>query len=121
MKNTVIKYMYRDAANYKLFFEEVVAGLVPQTYVDELSALGEDLDFMEFYPEKVGLPAPTFVDIGYAPYDDDPTCHELIGLDYTEREPTVDMTAEQLIDALKQDGVFGSVSVFMSTIRTTEN
>ena len=97
-KNTLVSYMYRDGANYKLHFEEVVSGCLPDEEYDDLL---ENYETDAFYPENVGMPAPTFVDEGYREYEDDPDSHELTGFERTDREPTVATTMEQLAAAIR--------------------
>ena len=110
--NTKISYMYRDAANYKIFIEEIVTGEVPSEYVNDLEdQFDKNVDLEEFYPARLGLNADTFVDRGYAPYDDDPTCHELMCMEYTTEPATVKMTAADIVKALHQPCVFGSSNI----------
>lgn len=96
--NTKVLYMYRDGANYKIHMSEIVKGEIPENTWGDLD---EFLYLDEFYPGRVGFRDDTFVDLGYAAYDDDPDSHELIDFQYTEEDATVKMTADEFVEALK--------------------
>ena len=97
--NTRISYMYRDAANYKIHLEEVIAGEMTQEMQDRFFEKYDELD--PFYPANLGFKADTFVTRGYAPYDDDPDCHEIEGFDLVRAKPTVNMTVEEFLAAFE--------------------
>lgn len=109
--NTRVDYMYRDGANYKLHLHEVVSGRVPAADTEPgwMERDGIKGDPERFYPAEIGFDSSTFTSEGYQPYDDDPDCHELCGVCYTDEEPTVGMTAEELVVAFGLDGVFGKL------------
>jgi hypothetical protein len=104
MKNTELNYMYRDASNYKLHFTEVLKGSVSDEEVESFNA---DYGDIWFYPGKIGLNADTFVDIGYKAYEDDPNWHELLYLKTTEKEPTVELSVDAFINAVKSGEITG--------------
>ena len=53
--NTKIKYMYRDADNYKDFTTVVVSGKITKEQIERIMAKLEDGE--NFIPEQLGLPA----------------------------------------------------------------
>ena len=94
-KNTKLWYMYRDAANYKVHTDVVLAGeMTPEQWEVILDSC-EDREY--FAPAKVGLEARDFVAIGYQPYDDDPELFEMVEYSHTDLKPTVQMTVEELV------------------------
>ena len=98
--NTKIHYIYRDAANYKIYCEEVVRGCVDEK---KLECILEEYPLDEFYPANIGFNAPTFVTQGYKSYPDDPNSHEIVDIELTTESSTVDMTIEEFIAAI-EDG-----------------
>ena len=124
--NTMITYMYRDGSNYKIHCEEVIHGTLTKQEIAEIVAISvlcgngtpfdaiteadidEMSDYLEtdmsdcyFYPEVCGLPAPTFVSEGYAPYEDDPDWHELCEITETDRKPTCEVSAAEFLAAFR--------------------
>lgn len=95
--NTEVRYIYRDGANYKLHFSVILSGEISE---DVWEKLDNTVYLDEFYPAKLGLPDDTFVTQGYAEYPDDPDNHEIIGWELTDKEPTVDCTAEDFVRSL---------------------
>lgn len=87
--NTKINYFCRDASNYKAVPAEdiIVAGelaesdIIPHTRSDQ-----------RFIPHDIGLPELQTQLEGY-PSVDDHIWHELISLEPTDQEPTVEITA----------------------------
>ena len=64
--NTRISFLYRDADNYKVFSDCIIAGLLTTA---QKSVILSCLDEGEYFlPDKVGLQGKTFTDLGYA-YD----------------------------------------------------
>ena len=94
-KNTSFWYMYRDAANYKVHTEVVLAGEMTEEQWNTIVSCCDGEEF--FAPQKVGLEARDFVAIGYAAYDDDPELFEIVEYRHTEQKPTVNMTVEELV------------------------
>ena len=94
-KNTEFWYMYRDAANYKVHTKVVLAGEMTKEKWDLIVSSCEDNSF--FSPQKVGLEARDFVSLGYRPYDDDPELFELVDYSLTDKNPTVNITVEELV------------------------
>ncbi len=96
--NTKICYMYRDAANYKIHCEEVIAGEIDEAKKEEFF---ENYSMDEFYPSQIGFKAPTFVTEGYKPYPDDPEWHEVVDFLPTDEKTTVDMTITEFMEAIR--------------------
>lgn len=63
--NTKFSYMYRDAANYKKFFECIFPGEITS---EQVKSIIDACDGENFIPRSVGLPGGMF--IGEAGYDD---------------------------------------------------
>jgi hypothetical protein len=90
--NTRINYLYRDAANYKQFGEVVVAGSMER---NQLAPLLKDQEF--FIPSKVGM-ADIQPDMRT---EDDHIWHEIISLEQTSENPSLGITADQLLQRFK--------------------
>ena len=110
--NTRISYLYRDAHNYKMWNECVVAGVI----TEEMKAVIMcSLDSGEFFiPSQVGLPEKRFSKLTDADHcwfelDED-------GFEETEDAPTVAVTAEALTEAFRScagkwdDTLFGWIT-----------
>lgn len=95
MKNTKINYLYRDASNYKVHNEVVVAGQFTEQQKEKIINCLEDEE--NFVPSQVGLPEKRFEQEN----DDDHPWFELRedGFEETEEDPTIEMTAMQLYAA----------------------
>lgn len=101
---TRVDYMYLDGANNKLHLSAVLQGELTEEEIKEIFDLSEDVVFHDcnyFYPGNTGLPATTFVDKGYAAYDNDPEWHELVEISHTEAAPTEDVTAAEFLEAFR--------------------
>lgn len=62
--NTKLNLLYRDASNYKTYHAEVLSGAIT---VEQLAAISAKLDDGVFLiAEQVGLPTPSFIDVGNA-------------------------------------------------------
>ena len=99
--NTRINYLYRDAANFKVPNTAVVSGEISSEdwkyIIGYCVESGED-----FIPGKVGLPEVKMTDLGYAPDDElDGPYFELQSMEPTNDLPTVDISAEQLVERFK--------------------
>lgn len=101
--NTKIHYLYRDAGNFKIHNDCVIAGRISKEQIQSIiESLHEVLDFI---PSAVGLPCVTFEDCGYDHDEDlDHPWFELEECDFcvTNQEPTVNITADELVDAFKR-------------------
>lgn len=94
--NTKIKYMYRDADNYKDFTTVVVSGKITKEQIERIMAKLEDGE--NFIPEQLGLPANRLNDYAYDPEVDHPYCELGDGnFEDTDSEPTIDMTVDELV------------------------
>lgn len=95
-KNTMVQYMYRDASNYKTNSFVVLKGTLSHEQVKTLlDKYGEGAD--GFIPSKIDLKDLQEIlqayDTSYN--EDDHPFHELSEIDSTDKEPTVQMTAEK--------------------------
>lgn len=92
MINTRISYLYRDAGNYKVHNEVVVAGLVSVYDIDIIMDCLYDGEY--FIPSQVGLPEKRFGELT----EDDHCWFELSkdGFELTEDEPDVDFSIREL-------------------------
>lgn len=96
--NTRIQYLYRDAGNYKQYHEVIVAGELE--WKDIAGCLDEGNLFI---PSQIGLEDIQLMweEKGFAfPTEDDHVWCEIEedGIDYTFLPPTVDVTAQQLVE-----------------------
>lgn len=94
--NTKINYLYRDADNYKMHNECVIAGSISE---EQKAIILESLDAGEYFiPHKVGLPERRFDYFG--PEVDYPW-FELneYSFEETVEAPTVEITASELVQA----------------------
>ena len=93
--NTKIEFTYRDASNYKVHNEDIVAGVL----TDEQKAIIMDcLDEGQYFiPSQVGLKARAFDDVT----EDDHPWFELDGFEEAEEEAST-MTAEGLVKAFQE-------------------
>lgn len=94
--NTQIRYLYRDASNYKVKNECVVTGTFTQEQIAQIMGccdLGE-----YFIPSQVGLPERRFD--SYDP-EEDHCWFELAedGFEETTRPATVGISAQQLVES----------------------
>ena len=94
--NTQIEYLYRDASNYKAWNRCVIKGVL--TEEQKKTILKSLYDREYFIPKQVGLPEEKFDS-----YDEDldHPWFELGAYSFTKThaEPTVDITANQLVRA----------------------
>ncbi|MCF7855680.1 MAG: hypothetical protein K9N51_12840 [Candidatus Pacebacteria bacterium] len=97
--NTRICYLYRDASNYKQCGIVVVHGEITS------EDLRPHLHFGDlFIPHDVGLPElqKNFAAQGFAfPDDDDHVWHELEMCEPTEDNPTLDISAAELLERFR--------------------
>ena len=98
--NTKINYLYRDGGNYKVYNEAVISGVFTE---EQKKTILDCLDCGEFFvPSAVGLPERTMEDYGFD-YDTE-LDHPLFEkednfFEETADEPTVEITAEELVQA----------------------
>ena len=93
--NTQIRYLYRDASNYKVKNECVVTGTFTQEQIAQIMGCCDSGEF--FIPAQVGLPERRFDDI--AP-EDDHCWFELSadGFTPTAKPATVEVSARRLVE-----------------------
>lgn len=97
--NTRFSYMYRDSANWKTFYDCVVAGEFSDV---QKEAIQNACDGTYFIPSVLGLPGGVLPeDPGYDERYDHPWCEfdADCDLDLTEDAPTVSYTADSLTQA----------------------
>ena len=90
--NTQIRYLYRDASNYKMHNECVVAGELTPEQITQIMDCCDSGEF--FIPSQVGLPEKRF-----AP-EDDHCWFELSadGFTPTAKPATAEVSAAQLVE-----------------------
>lgn len=92
MKNSKVYYMYRDAGNYKFFYEVVIHGKLS---LDDVKPYFHDHDF--FIPSELGWP-----DLQPNPLTvDDHIWHQVYLAELTNEEPTFDLSAADLIEQFR--------------------
>ena len=91
--NTIINYQYRDASNWKQHNEAIVQGTLTEEQIDTIINCLEDGEY--FIPRQIGLPEIRFAEI----CEDDHCWFELdrAGFEITERCPTVQLTAKEVV------------------------
>jgi hypothetical protein len=98
--NTELRYLYRDASNYKQHGEVVLAGRMAES--EAWSALWEEVYFI---PSAVGLPdlQHLFREQGFPfPTEDDHPWHEMASIRPTKSNPTVALSAAELLRRLTE-------------------
>ena len=98
-KNTLIRYTYRDAANYKFHYCAVIAGAITDGQISTIFHCLDDQTF--FIPRQVGLPCDYARDCDYDEQLDHPWC-ELDSVEQTSLQPTVELTVEQLVRSFEK-------------------
>lgn len=94
--NTLIEYRYRDGSNYKKFSNAVVSGLMNEAEMKEIWDCLEEGTY--FLPGQVGLPD----DNRYSGTEDDLDWFELENITITNREPTVNLSAQDLLQRFQK-------------------
>lgn len=86
--NTLVEYLYTDAANYKVTGRAVLEGRIAEA--DAARMVGSLDDGMYFIPGQVGLPdlQGDFTDGPAWDGEVDHVWHSLTGLSYTDEAPT---------------------------------
>lgn len=93
--NTLMTYQYRDASNWKKMNKIILPGTLTDSQVDEIK---ECLDSEErFIPRQLGLPEKRFDVLT----EDDHCWFELCDFEKTNAEPTVAMSANDLLCAFR--------------------
>lgn len=91
--NTKISYLYRDASNYKMPNDIVIAGLITEHQIDIIM---DCLDGGQYFiPKQVGLPEERFGE-----WTEDDHCWFELHRDSfvaTGEEPGADLTADELV------------------------
>ena len=97
-ENTRVNYLYRDAHNYKVHNSEVISGRFSPEDIDDILDCCEDGEC--FIPDLVGLPETKFGDTTMADHD----WFELSegSFEETEDEPTVSITADELLSNFRK-------------------
>lgn len=95
--NTLISYLYRDASNYKVHNTCVLRGEMTDEQNERIKSVLIDGEF--FYPSQFGLPEEKFGDVTA----DDVDFFEWQGFELVDAPATVDMTPEQLVEAMEAD------------------
>ena len=101
--NTKINYLYRDASNYKVYNQVIVAGEITP---EHLRRIADTLDEGEYFiPSVVGLPEKKFetqTDDDHLWFeweiDDEDFDLDASGCELTDEQPTVPLTVDQLVD-----------------------
>lgn len=94
--NTAISYMYRDGSNFKAYDYVVLSGLITW---DQVKALAEDGEYI--IAHEVGLPELQHQLTGF-PNEDDHVYHEIDGVESTDQQPTMTMTAMEFLQLLRE-------------------
>ncbi len=90
--NTKVKYMYRDACNYKTLGDAIFTGTLTEA---EKKSIKDATDGERmFIPEQVGMP-PLREEY---PTIDDHCWHEFISIEDTTEKSTETITAKELLD-----------------------
>lgn len=101
-QNTVFSFLYRDASNYKTHNEYVLKGVLSKEEIDEIVSCGDGDNFI---CEQVGL-FHSFPGDGDVTEDDHAWCEFYYeddhGFSRTDKEPTVTMTARELLDSFRK-------------------
>jgi len=91
--NTKFCYLYRDACNYKSFFEVILFGVIHKDQIESFLK-----DRLYFIPSEVGFP-----DLQGEEFTiDDHIWHEFEYIELTEDSPTSDVAASLLIEKFRR-------------------
>ncbi len=91
--NTLITYLYRDAANYKEFDTVIISGLLSINDIEEYLYEKES-----FIPSEIGLKDLQPENLN----QDDHIWHEILEISHTQKKPTVNITAEKIISNFRK-------------------
>jgi len=96
-RNTMLEYLYRDAANWKTWNTVVLKGEMTDEMFKEMCECCEDGHEM-FVPEQLGL---DLIRDWETTADDHPYA-ELCAFTIVPNKPTTDMTVEELLDRFRK-------------------
>ncbi len=91
--NTLIAYQYIDAANYKEFDTVIIHG---QLSLSDIEKFLYEKEF--FIPSEIGLKDLQPESIN----QDDHIWHEILEISHTNKQPTVNITAQEIISNFKK-------------------
>lgn len=91
--NTLITYQYRDAANYKVFDTVIISGHIS---LNDIEKFLYEKEF--FIPSEIGLKDLQPESIN----QDDHIWHEILEISHTNKQPTVNITAQKIISNFKK-------------------
>jgi hypothetical protein len=91
--NTQITYQYRDAANYKVFDTVIISGLL---FLNDIEKYLYEKEF--FIPSEIGLKDLQPESLS----NDDHIWHEILEISHTNKQPTVNITAQKIISNFKK-------------------
>lgn len=96
-RNTYFRYLYRDAGNWKTSAEFVCAGTVP-----DVGEFWRYLDGGEhFIAHDVGLDELQSQNRDEVDEEEDHVWHELVDVEETELEPTMECTAAEMLERFR--------------------
>lgn len=97
--NTKISYLYRDASNYKAYNEVIIKGKISPTQINQIMECLEDGEY--FIPCQIGFPE---IRIGKVDPEVDHCWFELelSSFQFTSEPETVEITAEELVQAFRK-------------------
>ena len=97
--NTKISYLYRDASNYKAYNEVIIKGKISPEQINQIMECLDDGEY--FIPCQIGFPE---IRIGKVDPEVDHCWFELerSSFECTSEPETVDMAAEELVQAFKE-------------------
>ena len=99
--NTKIRYLYRDADNYKIWNTCIVKGILTEAEQAEMRSCCDSGEY--FYPHLVGLPEEKYE----GSYADVPWL-ELEGFEQTDQKPDVALTTKELLERFRaRKGTWG--------------
>ncbi len=91
--NTLITYQYRDASNYKEFEIVIISGMLTSNNIEKYL-----YDKEIFIPSEIGLKDLQPENLN----QDDHIWHEILDINHTHEQPTVNITAEKIISNFKK-------------------
>ena len=91
--NTLITYQYRDAANYKEFDTVIIHG---QLFLSDIEGYLYDKEF--FIPSEIGLKDLQLESL----CPDDHIWHEILEINHTNKQSTLNITAQKIISNFKK-------------------
>lgn len=98
--NTALRYLYRDASNYKSWHHVVLAGYPTESLVKRLQS--SLLDGEWFIPYEVELLSAYLFEPDGKPSVDDHVRHEVHAVESTKEAPTDPRTFSQLVENFEQ-------------------